>query len=89
VPIVYRISKIGIPPPLPFPGTLKEVALAGCKAREDAAVAVLKAVNKNNSLSLLDIRGVPLGPEVSGETGEINKQTGEINNLLEGIFLET
>jgi len=34
-------------------------------------------------------RGVPLGPEVSGETGEINKQTGEINNLLEGIFLET
>lgn len=46
-------------------GTLKEVELAGCRARGDeAAVAVIKAATKNNSLHLLDLRGVPLGPEV-------------------------
>ncbi len=45
-------------------GTLAEVALAGCRASEDAAMALLKAANKNNTLQLLDIRGVPLGAEV-------------------------
>lgn len=48
-------------------GTLTEVALAGCRASEDAAVALLRAANKNNTLQLLDIRGVPLAVEVSGE----------------------
>ena len=38
--------------------------MAGCRAREDAVVAVIKAATKNNSLHLLDIRGVPLGPDV-------------------------
>ncbi len=45
-------------------GTLKEVALAGCRAGEDAAVALLRAAHRNTTLQLLDIRGVPLGPEV-------------------------
>ena len=38
--------------------------MAGCKAREDAVVAVIKAATKNNSLHFLDLRGVPLGPDV-------------------------
>jgi hypothetical protein len=39
--------------------------MAGCRAREDAVVAILKAATKNNSLHFLDLRGVPLGTEVS------------------------
>jgi hypothetical protein len=45
-------------------GTLKEVAVAGARAPEDAAVALLRAAQRNNSLQLLDLRGVPLGTEV-------------------------
>jgi hypothetical protein len=41
-----------------------QVAVAGARAGEDAAIALIKAVTRNNSLQLLDLRGVPLGPEV-------------------------
>eukprot|EP00798_Chlamydomonas_sp_ICE-L_P031870 gene31870-7078_t len=44
-------------------GTLKEVAVAGCRATEESLIAVLKAVTKNNTLQLLDLRGVGLGPD--------------------------
>lgn len=45
-------------------GTLKEVAVAGCRAAEPAAIAMLQAATKNNTLQLMDIRGVPLAAEV-------------------------
>ncbi|MEW5312669.1 MAG: hypothetical protein WDW38_004285 [Sanguina aurantia] len=44
-------------------GTLKEVAVAGCRAAEPAAIAMLQAATKNNTLQLMDIRGVPLAAE--------------------------
>ena len=47
-------------------GTLKEVAVAGCRAGEESAISVIRAATKNNSLQLLDLRGIPLGPEVGG-----------------------
>lgn len=45
-------------------GTLKEVAAAGARADEDAAITLIRAATKNNSLQLLDIRGVPLEQDV-------------------------
>lgn len=51
-------------------GTLKEVAVAGCRAGEDAAVALVRAANKNTTLQLLDIRGVPLAAEVRQPGGK-------------------
>ncbi len=50
--------------PSPCAGTLKEVAASGARAGEEAAVALIRAALRNNSLQLLDIRGVPLGAEV-------------------------
>ena len=50
-------------------GTLKEVAVAGCKAREDAAVQLIKAAYKNTTLQLLDIRGIALAHEVRRGAG--------------------
>ncbi|GIL46879.1 hypothetical protein Vafri_3747 [Volvox africanus] len=62
-------------------GTLAEVALAGCRAGEDAAVALLKAANKNNTLQLLDIRGVPLGPEGINQLCSLLRYTTSLNTL--------
>ena len=45
-------------------GTLKEVAAAGVRGTDAAAVALIRAAARNNSLQLLDLRGVALGPEV-------------------------
>lgn len=52
----------------PHAGTLKEVAVAGARASEEAAMALIRAAMRNNSLSLLDFRGIPLGNEVCWET---------------------
>ena len=68
IPLPGTLEEVAIVPShllLFTAGTLKEVAIAGCRAREDAAVAVIRAATKNNSLHLLDLRGVPLGPDVS------------------------
>ncbi|EFJ50944.1 hypothetical protein VOLCADRAFT_116670 [Volvox carteri f. nagariensis] len=62
-------------------GTLAEVALAGCRASEDAAVALLRAANKNNTLQLLDIRGVPLGPEGVAQLCSLLRYTTSLNTL--------
>ncbi len=45
-------------------GTLKEVACAGVRGTDAAAAAVIRAAARNNSLHLMDLRGVALGPEV-------------------------
>lgn len=45
-------------------GTLKEVAVAGCRASEYAAIAMIQAATKNNTLQFMDIRGVALASEV-------------------------
>ena len=45
-------------------GTLKEVAVAGVRGTDAAAAALIRAASRNNSLQLLDVRGVALGPEV-------------------------
>ena len=38
--------------------------MAGARgAREESAIAIIKAATKNNGLQSLDIRGVPLGPQ--------------------------
>ena len=40
--------------------------MAGCRTHgEESVIAVIKAATKNNGLHLLDLRGVPLGPDVS------------------------
>ncbi|GLC43095.1 hypothetical protein PLESTB_000863700 [Pleodorina starrii] len=62
-------------------GTLAEVALAGCRAGEDAAVALLRAANKNNTLQLLDIRGIPLGAEGVAQLCSLLRYTTSLNTL--------
>ncbi|KAG2498998.1 hypothetical protein HYH03_003184 [Edaphochlamys debaryana] len=62
-------------------GTLREVALAGCRASEDAAVALLKAANKNTTLQLLDIRGVPLAAEGVAQLCALLRYTTSLNTL--------
>ncbi len=47
-----------------YTGTLKEVAVAGARASEESAVALIRAALRNNSLQLLDIRGISLATEV-------------------------
>ncbi|GAX84010.1 hypothetical protein CEUSTIGMA_g11435.t1 [Chlamydomonas eustigma] len=62
-------------------GTIKEVALAGCQAKEESAVSVIKAATKNNSLHILDIRGVPLGPEGVTQLCQMLRYTATLNTL--------
>ncbi|KAG2439244.1 hypothetical protein HXX76_004605 [Chlamydomonas incerta] len=62
-------------------GTLKEVAVAGCRASEDAAVALIRAANKNTTLQLLDIRGVPLAAEGVTQLCALLRYTTSLNTL--------
>ncbi|KAG2453565.1 hypothetical protein HYH02_001784 [Chlamydomonas schloesseri] len=62
-------------------GTLKEVAVAGCRASEDAAVALIRAANKNTTLQLLDIRGVPLAAEGVMQLCALLRYTTSLNTL--------
>ncbi|KXZ53105.1 hypothetical protein GPECTOR_8g95 [Gonium pectorale] len=62
-------------------GTLREVALAGCRAGEDAAVALLRAAGKNATLQLLDIRGVPLALEGIGNLCQLLRYTTSLTTL--------
>ncbi|GFR43889.1 hypothetical protein Agub_g5018 [Astrephomene gubernaculifera] len=62
-------------------GTLREVALAGCRASEDAAVALLRAAARSSTLQLLDIRGVPLSAEGVAHLCTLLRNTTSLNTL--------
>ncbi|KAL6765633.1 hypothetical protein V8C86DRAFT_2455938 [Haematococcus lacustris] len=63
-------------------GTLKEVAVGGARAFENAAVAIIKAATRNNSLQLLDLRGVPLSTEGVSQLCQMLRYTATLQSLF-------